>query len=1052
MKPFDIAPFALPNGPADELRFEEARDVEAVEVTFAAPTPPQATLQTMRKVWPHSRIERPGDLDLIRPMNFGWERLDDLFTPAWVDAAVITQRIAEDTLRFTFQPLRREIADFPEAESYDVTFRRTVGVRVIGCDAPIRRMRVFTRSEPTRSVLRIELHAGNRTPTSQIGISGYNAVVRSVKAGPGTRAEGATVHVEQAQEGVFEIEVAHMLPVHRYAHDDAHLLFSLGDDGFTISLTALEAEGPIWFAEAGTYVTWADDPQTFSDYQARIAGNETIAQAVSRRPEQSLAGAMNGHPRPHPIAYVFGCKHARQKFMVEPCGDLQLTAWPVLRTPGRDSQRWRNEGDARLMFGLDRWAVEGRHNDPWPVMGYHQQFRRNGVRVHQTCFAVPLSQSILAGEPAPDETIVAMVRFRFENVGDRPVLAELPLAYSPNAPRSRNRRETLIGGPHQTDTLVPICEHEQLSVEGDLITGSFQGAQVVRLAYATDMEIAAYGTGLKFRRELQPGEGCELLVRVPYVAIESEMEIASLRGLEFERCYAEMARTWRAESHKGAQIRTPDPHLNAAYLAHLPIVLMSDLGHPDGSGLVNTSVGSATYGNYTNESVMIIEELEQRGLIEEVRRRLAVWTEYQGTVGLIGRFTDHEGVFFGAGGLESGHSYNQHHGWALWYLARHYLHTDDGAWFATVVDHVISGAEWIIRQRRETAGDLPHSRGWERGFLPAGALEDVDDFFYWLSTNCLTWRGLDAAATALETYGHPEAERIRREAEALRRDLIRGFETARRHSPLIRLRDGRWIPHYPSRLYCRGRDYGWIREVLEGSAYLLISGLYDPQSREGGWILDDYLDTRYMNPPFGYRIDDPQTQWFDCGGFSAQPNLLAGLLPHLDRDEIEIYLWMFFNAWAACYREEVQAMVEHPQPVLGFNNSAPFKTSDQSNAMKWLAFMFVYERDGLLHLGRALPRAWFAGEEAFCATRLSTPAGTVSIAYQPQPHAERIEAEIDLDLRHPLDRLLVRFRHPTGRPIRGVSIDGSSHTAFDALTGDVSLPPSGGRHQISVTY
>ncbi len=247
----------------------------------------------------------------------------------------------------------------------------------------------------------------------------------------------------------------------------------------------------------------------------------------------------------------------------------------------------------------------------------------------------------------------------------------------------------------------------------------------------------------------------------------------------------------------------------------------------------------------------------------------------------------------------------------------------------------------------------------------------MDDFFYWLSTNSLTWRGLDSAATALEQYSHLEAVRIRAEADAYRRDLIRGFETARRHSPLIRLRDGRWIPHYPSRLYCRGRDYGWIREVLEGSVYLLISGLYDPESKEGGWILDDYHDTRYMNPPFGYRIDDPPTQWFDCGGFSAQPNLLAGLLPHLDRDEIEVYLWMLFNAWAACYREEVQAMVEHPQPVLGFSNSAPFKTSDQANAMKWLAYTFVYERGGLLHLGRAIPRAWFAGTERFGATRLS---------------------------------------------------------------------------------
>ena len=106
----------------------------------------------------------------------------------------------------------------------------------------------------------------------------------------------------------------------------------------------------------------------------------------------------------------------------------------------------------------------------------------------------------------------------------------------------------------------------------------------------------------------------------------------------------------------------------------------------------------------------------------------------------------------------------------------------------------VSGYNATIR--RVTLKELPQSRGRERGFLPAGALEDVDDYFYWLSTNCLTWRGLDSTAEALETYGHAEAARFRKEADAFRRDLIRGFETARRHSPLIRLRDGRWVPHY----------------------------------------------------------------------------------------------------------------------------------------------------------------------------------------------------------------------------------------------------------------
>jgi hypothetical protein len=89
-------------------------------------------------------------------------------------------------------------------------------------------------------------------------------------------------------------------------------------------------------------------------------------------------------------------------------------------------------------------------------------------------------------------------------------------------------------------------------------------------------------------------------------------------------------------------------------------------------------------------------------------------------------------------------------------------------------------------------------------------------------------------------------------------------------------------------------------------------------------------------------IADEEGDWFSRGGFSIQPNLLAGLLPYLDRDEPEVYLWMFFNAWAACYREEINAMVEHPMPVLGYANTAHPKTSDEANAVMWLRYMFVY--------------------------------------------------------------------------------------------------------------
>ena len=423
---------------------------------------------------------------------------------------------------------------------------------------------------------------------------------------------------------------------------------------------------------------------------------------------------------------------------------------------------------------------------------------------------------------------------------------------------------------------------------------------------------------------------------------------------------------------------------------------------------------------------------------DEARRRLDLWVKYQGTAAQPGNFTDFQGMYYGAGGFESG-NYNQHHGWVLWCLAEYYLTTRDAAWLDGVAASMVQGCDWVFRQRRTTDGTPCRSRGWERGFLPAGSLEDVTDFCYWLSTNALTWRGVDRAALALETRGHPEAKRLRREADAYAGDLRRGFDAARRASPLVRMRDGRWVPTFPSRLYRRGRDLGWIREVLEGSIYLLISGLYDPRSPEAAWILDDYHDNRYPAPPYGYALRDVDGMFFARGGFSIQPCLLAGLVPHLDRDEPEIAIWMYFNALLACYREENEGLVEHPLPELGYSNAVVWKTSDEANAVMWLRMLIVYSAADVLHVGRALPRAWLREGEEVSISSLWTIHGTVDARYRSAASPGRIDCTLRFTPRDPVraSRFLVHFRHPDGRPLESVEVNGRPWQRFDAATSDV---------------
>ena len=289
---------------------------------------------------------------------------------------------------------------------------------------------------------------------------------------------------------------------------------------------------------------------------------------------------------------------------------------------------------------------------------------------------------------------------------------------------------------------------------------------------------------------------------------------------------------------------------------------------------------------------------------------------------------------------------------------------------------------------------------------------------------------------------------MRRESDAYRADLVKGLETARRQAPLVKLRDGRWVPQYPSRLYCRGRDRGWIRTLLEGSVNLLISGLFEPGSRQAGWILDDLQDNLYHTPPHGYVLRNPRRLIRHRGGFSIQPNLLAGLVPHLERDEIEILLWMFFNAWVSCFREEVSGMIEHPMPELGFSNATTFKTSDEANALMWLRSLVVHSTPRSLHLGRAIPRAWLARGEDVRITGARTHYGTVSAHWRADPSRGTITLEADLEGPQDAPRLLARFRHPVKAPIRAVTVNGQALDRFRSRHG--GRRPHGDARRVAV--
>jgi len=536
---------------------------------------------------------------------------------------------------------------------------------------------------------------------------------------------------------------------------------------------------------------------------------------------------------------------------------------------------------------------------------------------------------------------------------------------------------------------------------------------------------------------LKSGDRATVVIKFPYFPLEGSEEQEKLAHLDFDRERNAVADYWRRRMNESARLITPEPILDQFYRAHASHLLINCEREPK-SDRRFARVGSFGYGAYGNESCMMVVDLDRRGYHREAQDCLDGWLHYQSTVGLPGDFDSKQGVLYGAGGYEAG-GYNQHHGWILWNMAEHFRFTRDTNWLNGAAPGVIAGANWIIRQaeRTQSRNDLA------KGLLPAGRLEDIGDWWFWLSTSCYSWRGLDSAAWALEQIHHPEAGRIRREADAYHARLLAAFHAAAQRSPVVRLRNGTAVAHIPSQVHRRGRSFGWICETLEGAMHLLITRALDARSAEAQSILNDYEDNLFLSNQYGYTVNDFDKHWFSRGGMSMQACLLLDVEPYLDRDDVKNALRAMFNAIAVSHFPDVHMNTEHALPQMGDWRGDHFKSSDEANAAGWLRQIFVREHGNELWLGQAVPHDWLTAGKKCGIERAATYFGPVSVIYESR--GNQITARVEGPQRNPPEKIRLRFR--SSRPIRHVTVDGKEWKERD---GDWVILPGSTRGEVVV--
>ena len=1016
--------------------WEDPRDVFRVVVTFAdaaeAPKPETSRLEYWQSQWPHRRIPRDA---ASGAGSSGWHDVGDWFCGAWKHAHANLD-VKGATFTFTFNPINAK--EFDDLDDFAATYRTTMKLRLVAGDpfAEPASFEVYTDS--VARPLDVEIQWGGTAKAEQVW-DGHLEVFNGTVEAVGPIDEDSAVELDaqnvwqskvQGRMDGVRARILHAETTSRNSFDETVVTVRAAQETFSFAPVDLVEHGHVFIPDLGVLIRKAGEPVTYesAEQACRETKDTDLYARVFDAPEQTLTQAWNDTPiKDHhyiPLSFEGG----RQHFGLAGDGHAFCRKNWISRLAGKDTDRCLWTGDEiHYRFGLPDSRPVDRHRVDGCLPMIVGVWERDGVRYRQTAFAVPLM-----GVPGPgsriwaDDTLVLMMRIEMEALGGAEAEARLELSSADDN------------------------GDERLALAGDLVVAKTEDDKRPRMLVRSPDAPARYSLSaasgqIAYRAPLTAETSTAVLdVAIPYITLDTDREQAQLRSIDFDDAFEAVREYWQKAIDAGAQIRTPEPMIDDFYRAHASHLLINTEREVGISDRYMAKVGTFNYGVFSNESCMMISDLDRRGYHERAEQALETWLHYQGTVGLPGDFSTTEGQFYGAGGYEAG-GYNQHHGWVLWCLGEHYWYTRDDAWLARAASHIVKGCDWIVHERRRTIEAAARSpiRAIARGLLPSGRLEDIGDWRGWLSTNVYSWWGMQNAAAALDAAGHAEGKRLLDQADAYREDLLAAFREAMQRSPVVRLRDGGWIPHVPADVHRRGRSFGWITETLEGAIHLVRCGAIDPDGRVSTWILRDFEDNLYLSEQFGYHLSGAEFDryWFSRGGISMQANLLCNPIAYLLRDEPKHFLRAYFNAFAVSFFADTRMMTEHALPAFGDWRGDHYKSSDEANSTYWLRLMFIQERlaEQELWLGAAIPRYWFADGQTLAAERAATYFGPMSVKIASRVSRGEIKMTLDPPRRNPPKRIRVRFRHPDGRRMTRVEVDGKPYERYNAQTESIDL-------------
>ncbi|MFX0103425.1 MAG: hypothetical protein ACFFCS_27940 [Candidatus Hodarchaeota archaeon] len=1051
-----------------ELDWADPREISLIKISINKQqfkgknnNPPNLIekIQYWKSTWPEHRPRKEGS------GQSGWNMQDDWYKGTWREADFNQEIQDSETgiyVNCTFNPLNR--VEFPD-ENYPVTFRRTLKLRVY-IDKKFSNVKkndgiqVFTNSKCEPFQFSVAVNPDLPTKIENFKISIFNGYISS---------NGKPIDEIALDNLQFTapVMVHSCLEQEDTSFDGTLVKVEIPTiKPFTFAVNDLKNNGKIFIPDLDVLVHESElkmDYKTVWEEWNSSEQNRTVYDRIFNMPEQTFDQSMNEFEGKELMNYILGYEGVRAKCAATLCGNFFVSNRWLKKVHGPDSDRcfW-DKLFLKIGYNFlvdDDWIGPEILKKPesrslrdgyLPIISTRWQIK-DGVYLTQEAYATLIFRAVPGKRPKADEGVVVMSKLTFENASAETKSIDLYFSISE------------YDGITDTDMRPPLMDKVNLSnltgPGNTLVEFSNENGQSYRcLIRKPSKAFLEIEEGVHISFSLEPNSKQEILFKLPLLSVEYSAD-AKLARLDFEKEKFRVGLYWYDRVSEMTSIEVPNDEFNLFYKSHLIHVLITNDREND-TDRVFGRVGSLNYGTYANEVCMITMNLDKQGMFDEARRILDIFLAYQGTKGLYGDYEEMDGILFGARGYECGESYNQHHGFVLWAIAEHVRLSGDIGWLKKKASKIVKACDWITIEREGLKKKNKNDPSLEKqpvynGLLPAGGLEDLGDFWYWLSTNAYNGYGLAQIASLLSLIHHKDAARI----EDAARDYIEAirltFDTAMESAPVVQLNDVSFQPFFPCRALRRGRGFGWIQETLEGAMHLIRCWIVSPFSREATWILKDYEDNLFLSDQYGYPVigDDFERYWFNRGGFSMQPYLLCNHYPYAVRGETKHYIRAVMNSFAVNYRKDTKSMCEHPLPGMLDVRGDFWKTSDEANFSSCFRDMLVQEINSKMELElydldynipgestkeilkemdfrggwsemdslRILyhtPREWFENSKEIHVSRLPTYFGLLGIDIESRIAEGSVHFTISLDVDNvkainpALKYLFFKFRHP----------------------------------------